>query len=152
MSMILLTCCTEKIILARIGDERYRAAALCVVLVWRQPPSPAESSEARQLCRNQFLLFARLVFHDVPCDGTRGHCKWARQIHLPRAAAPGEIPVLRADDDLVVSGRYTRPRVDTCSATRLNHVRASLLKNVEIPAPDAVLARLLRPELNIELD
>src|ERR1035441_256938 len=97
-----------------------------------------------------FARTRRFVLDNVAGDGAGRHGQRARQIHLPRTAAPGEVSVLRADYHLVGTRGNTRSSVDTSAATRLNHLCACLAEDVEIALAHAVFARLLRSELEIE--
>src|SRR5579871_4143141 len=101
--------------------------------------------------RRRLALAGRLVLDDIAGERTGGHRQRTRQVHLPRPAAPGEVAVLRADDDLVRARRNARPGIDARAATGLDDVRARLLEDVEITLADAVLARFLRAELQVEL-
>ena len=105
-----------------------------------------------ELNGGEFALLAGLVFHNVSRDRAGGHGQRAGKIHLPRAAASWEIPVLRADDDLIRPRGNARTRIDAGAATRLDDVRSRPLENLQIAAPDAIIPRFLRAELNVKLD
>src|SRR5205814_5478866 len=79
------------------------------------------------------------------------HCQWAGKIHLSRPAAAWKVAVLRADYDLIRPRRNSRAGVDARAATRLNHNRSGLAENLEVTFANAILARLLRSKLNVEL-
>src|SRR5215471_11179527 len=117
----------------------------------RQQTSIATSSGGTSRYPGGLALLGRLVLDDVACDSACRHCQRTRQIHLPRAAASWEVTILRADHHLVRPLRNSRPGINARAATRLDHVRAGFLENVEIALAHAVLARLLRTELKIEL-
>src|SRR5664280_3421925 len=97
-----------------------------------------------------FARARRFVLDNVAGDGAGRHSQRARQIHLPRTAAPGKVPVLRADYHLVGTRGNTRSSVDAGAATGLNHLCACLAEDVEIALTHAVFARLLRSELKIK--
>src|SRR5271166_5167400 len=94
----------------------------------------------------------RVVLNNVPSHRARSHGQRGCQIHLAWPAASGEVPVLRADHDLIGTRGYSRSRVDACAATRLDHVRARLLEDFEVTLAPRILARFLRAELDPELD
>src|SRR5258706_8703897 len=113
----------------------------------RTPCAARSSSRSHQL-----PLFARLVLHDVPRHRARRDRQRRSQIHLSRTATPGEVAVLCADHYLIGTRRNSWPRVDACSTTRLNHMRPGLLEDLDIAFAQAVLTRLLRSKLDVELD
>ena len=80
---------------------------------------------------NRLLHFAGLVFHDIPGHGTGRDRQRRRQVHLSRAAPPGEISILSADHDLVGTGRYSRTGVDARTATGLDDLRSGLLESLQ---------------------
>src|SRR5262249_629790 len=102
--------------------------------------------------RNQFALFARMVFRDVSGNGAGGNGEWARQIHLTGPTTTGEISVLRANHDLIRAGGNAWPSIDAGPAARFDYVRSGSLENVQITFSHAVLASFLRSELNVELN
>src|SRR5579863_4123619 len=79
---------------------------------------------------HQFL--ARLILHDVACDRARGDRQRRSQIHLPRSAASGEVPVLRADYNLFGTGRDSWTGVDASPTTGFDDMRSGFLKNIQI--------------------
>src|SRR5207244_6311872 len=89
---------------------------------------------------------------NVPSHRARGHGQRRRQVELPRPAASGKISVLRADRDLVGTRRYSRPRIDARPTTRLDHVCAGFLENLNVAFALRILARLLGTELDPEID
>ena len=70
--------------------------------------------------RRQFPFRAGLVLDDVSCDRARRYRQRAGQIHLPGAAAAGEIAVLRADHHL--SGRVVTPGPALMHAPQLGSI------------------------------
>ena len=104
------------------------------------------------LYSRRFVFGCGLVLRDVSGDRARGYSVGTGKIHLPRSAASGEVTILRADHDLVGTSRDSRSRIDTSSAAGFNYSRAGFLKNVEITLAHAVLSRLLRAELDVELN
>src|ERR1051326_3156309 len=110
-------------------------------------------SAARLLLQRHFRprRLARLVLHNVTRHGARSHRVGTGQIHEPRPAAPGKVAVLRADHHLIGSRGNAWTRVDARAAARLDHDCTRVLENVEITLAYAVIARLLRAKLNIEL-
>src|SRR6185437_3101607 len=60
--------------------------------------------------------------------------------------------VLSADHNLIVARGYSRTRIDAGTTTRLDGVSSGLLKNLQISAANAVVARLLRSKLNVKLN
>src|SRR5271169_1915487 len=94
-------------------------------------------------------LAGRLVLHNVAGNCAGRHRQRTRQVHKPWAAASGEVPVLRADNHLVGTRGYTWTCVYACAATGFDDMRSRLLKDFQIALAHAVLACLLRAELNI---
>ena len=92
------------------------------------------------------------VRDNVSRHRARGHGQRRRQVHLSGPAASGKVSVLRADHDLIGTRRYSRPGIDARATTRLDHVRAGYLKNLDVALALRVLARFLGAELNPELD
>src|SRR5271154_4381382 len=107
------------------------------------------SSDSRS---HQLLLLTWLVLHDISRHRARGDGERRSQIHLSRTAAPRKVAVLRADHHLIGTRRNSRPRVDAGSATGLDHDRAGFLKHIDIALAQAILTRLLRSKLNVELN
>src|SRR5258708_7259965 len=100
---------------------------------------------------DQLPLRTRLVLYDITGNGAGPPRVKAGPIHLTRAAATGEVTVLRADGDLVRARRDARAGIDARPAAWLNHNRAGLPKDIQIALADAIFARPLGAELNIEL-
>src|ERR1700722_1444087 len=119
---------------------------------WLISATPPEFNHLQTTGRLGFeQYFARLVLHDVARNRARGNGQRRGQIHLSWTAATGEIAVLRADHHLIRTSRNSGSGVDAGSATGLDHVRAGLLKHVQVAFANAVLARFLRSKLNVEL-
>ncbi len=106
----------------------------------------------QQSSRSQLSFQTWLVLHNVSGYGAGRHRQRTGQVHLSGAAAAGEIAILCADDHLFRPGGHARSGIDAGSATGLDHVRSRFLENVEISFADAVLARLLRSELDVKQD
>src|SRR5438094_9299253 len=144
-------------------EERFRATGLChkYSAGCRRASTPQKNSSSSSasspkripnaLRSHQLLLLTRLILHDVSRHGARRDGQWRSEIHLSRPPATWEVTVLRADHDLISPRRNSRPGVNASAATGLDHVSAGLLKHFQISMPQAVLARLLRPKLNVEL-
>src|SRR5216684_1427403 len=93
-----------------------------------------------------------LILDNVPSHRASGHGQRRRQIELPRPAASGEISVLSADHNLLGTRRNSRPRIDARPTTRLDHVCAGFLENLDVAFALRILARFLGPELDPEID
>src|SRR5438445_355146 len=101
---------------------------------------------------HQLLRLTWLVLHDVARHGAGRDRQRGSQVHLSRAAAAGEVAILRTDDDLLGTGGDSRTGVDAGATAGLDHVRPRLLEDFEVSPAQAVFARFLRAELDIELD
>src|SRR5436309_16117708 len=97
-------------------------------------------------------LAGRLIFRDISGDRTGSDRVRTRKIQLSRTAATWEVAVLRADYDLIGTGGNSGSGINAGSATRFNYFGSSFLKDIEIALANAVVARVLRAELDIELD
>src|ERR1700733_4121258 len=85
----------------------------------------------------KFALLARFVFDDIARDSAGRYSQRRSKIHLPRAAAPGKVPVLRADHDLIRPRGNSRSSVNARATTRFNDLRSRFLKNVQIAPAQA---------------
>src|SRR5438552_13409079 len=101
---------------------------------------------------HHLLRLTWLVLHDVARHGAGRDRQRGSQVHLSRAAAAGEVAILRTDDDLLGTGGNSRTGVDAGATAGLDHVRPRLLEDFEVSPAQAVFARFLRAELDIELD
>src|SRR5690348_9811157 len=111
----------------------------------------ASQSASQLLRRHQLSLLRRLVLADIASHRARRHRQRAGQIHLSRPAAAREVAVLGADYHLIGTRRNPWPGVDAGPAAGLDHNGPRLLEHLQVALAHAVLARLLRPELNVEL-
>src|SRR2546430_5348251 len=102
-------------------------------------------------CPHRLPLLAGLIFHDVACNRARRHCQRAGTLHLSRTPAALEVTHLRADYDLIWPRRNSGSSINASAAACLNHKRAGVLENIDIPFAYAVIARFLRAKLNIKL-
>src|SRR5581483_630841 len=111
-------------------------------------------ADSRRVLLDQrgFAGFCGEIFGDVSGDGAGRHRVGAGEVHLSWSAAAGEVAVLRADHDLVGTRRDSRTSIDARSAAWLNDFRSRLAKDFKIAFAHAVLACLLRTELDVELD
>src|SRR5207248_292046 len=100
---------------------------------------------------HEFRLFGRFVLNNVTRHCCRGHSQWTGEVHLPRTAATGKVTVLCADDNLLRSRGDARSGIDAGAAAWLDDYRTGLFEDVQIAFAHAVLARLLRAELDVEL-
>src|SRR5579863_6302858 len=100
---------------------------------------------------HQFPLRAWLVFDNVPRHGARRHRQRTGQVHLPGPTATREIAVLRADDNLFRPRGHAWSGVDAGTTARFDYIRSGSLENFEIAFTFAVIARLLRTKLDVEL-
>src|SRR5580692_12655653 len=81
---------------------------------WLISATPPEFNHLQSIGRLGFeQYFARLVLHDVARYRARGNGQRRGQVHLPWAAATGEIAVLRADHHLIRTSRNSGSGVDT---------------------------------------
>src|ERR1700674_2295813 len=104
------------------------------------------------LSQYQIARVRGLILDNVPSHGAGGHRQRRRQIELPRPAASGKISVLSADHNLLGTRRNSRPRIDARPTTRLDHVCAGLLENLDVAFALRILARFLGAELDPALN
>src|SRR5262249_28661793 len=102
--------------------------------------------------RRQLAFSRRFIFHNVTRYSARRYGIGTRQIHLAGPAAAGEVPVLCTDDNLIGTGRDARTGVDAGAAAWFDHVSAGFPENIEVALPNAIVARFLRAELDVELN
>src|SRR5690606_37037204 len=85
----------------------------------------------------------RLPLDDVPGDRRCSDGIRRREIELPRTAPTREVPVLRADRDLILGLRRAGPRGDARAAAGLDELGAHRLEQLQVTALVAVLPHLL---------
>src|SRR6516162_3332954 len=101
--------------------------------------SPTPDTSRQHLAHEcQFGPVRRLVFDDVSCHSAGRDGQRTCKVHLAGTAAARKISVLCTDDHLVRPCGHPWPGVDAGSATRLDHLCASLLKDFQVTVVVAV--------------